>query len=347
MTIRELALVLFISLPSLVRAQQVSFQTFLSEHEKVNCIDSVSFGKAFDLIEDVERYSDFLPPTDDKYKSSIYVTWGWQRGSYIEGKNYIAVILQRYYSDFLDGNHRWFMENEGTDYAIITYSSEGKMLDCKTVGRSGAAYSLRMSAPKHGLGVVVEQRIVDDCSQLLQYVNPVRTVFVKEYVLKSDGRIKELEVVAPHKEVVDVMSSVKQFSFDQFLSYFQKWNKPYVDHTLFTPSSERAGLPFESCQSLIPDTLDHNCWPRNILWVPCRYIETEKSVFCFLIKDCMIPKIGVPYTDHLVLEFHKNGTFQCARNIHHSDDESFVDIATTRTRITKTLKRIYEKGASN
>ena len=99
----KLALLSFVVLPlTHICAQEVSFRTFLSEHEKVNCIDSVSFGKAFDLIEDVERYSDFLPPTDDRYKGSIYVTWGWQRGSYIECKNYIAVILQRYYSDFLE-----------------------------------------------------------------------------------------------------------------------------------------------------------------------------------------------------------------------------------------------------
>jgi len=337
----KLALLSFVVLPlTHICAQEVSFRTFLSEHEKVNCIDSVSFGKAFDLIEDVERYSDFLPPTDDRYKGSIYVTWGWQRGSYIECKNYIAVILQRYYSDFLDGNHRWFMENEGTDYVIITYSSEGKMLDCKTVGRSGAAYSLRISAPKHGLGIVVEQRIVDDCSQLLQYVNPVRTVFVKEYVLKSDGKIKEREVVAPHKEVVDVMSSVKQFSFDQFVSNFQKWDKPYVDHTLFTPSSDQAELPFESCLSLIPDTLDYNTWPRDIQWIPCRYIETEDIWYFFVIKDCAIPKVGVPYTDHLILEFHKDGTFKCTSNIYHCDDNSNVDEATAEMLITKVLKNI-------
>lgn len=339
------ALLSFILLPlTHICAQEASFQAFLSEHEKVNGIDSVSFGRAFDLIEDMERYSDFLPPTEDRYKGNIHVTWGWLRGSYIEGKNYIAVILQRYYSDFLDGNHRWLMENEGTDYVIITYSGEGKMLDCKTVGRSGAAYSLRMSAPKHGLGVVVEQRIVDDCSQRLQYVNPVYTVFTREYVLKSDGKIKERELVAPHKEVVDVMSSVKQFSFDRFLSNFRKWDKPYVDHTLFTPSSDRADLPFESCLSLIPDTLDYNCWPRDIQWIPCRYIETEDALCFFVIKDCATPKVGyAPYTDYLVLEFHKDGTFKCASNIYHTDDDSVVDSTTADMLITKALKEKLHK----
>ncbi|MDE5561899.1 MAG: hypothetical protein K2J00_08940 [Bacteroidaceae bacterium] len=345
----KIALLSFTILPlTHICAHEASFRTFLSEHEKVNCIDSVSFGKAFDFIEDVERYSDFLPPTDDRYNGNIYINWGWIRGSRIEGKNYIAVTLQRYYSDFLDGNHRWFMENEGTDYVIITYSREGKMLDCKTVGRSGAAYSLHISAPKHGLGCVVEQNIIDDCSQLLQYINPVHTVFAKEYVLKSDGKIKEREIVAPHKEVVDVMSSVKQFSFEQFLSNFRKWDKPYVDHTLFTPSSDQAELPFESCLSLIPDTLDYNCWPREIRWIPCRYIETKDVLHFFVIKDCPTPKVGyAPYTNFLALEFHKDGTFKCASNIYYCDDNSNVDVATANILITKALKRSFVKGASN
>lgn len=339
-----LALLSFIILPlTHVCAQETSFKDFLSEHEKVNCIDSVSFGKAFDLIEDVERYSAFLPPTDDRYKDSIYVTWGWLRGSYIEGKKYITVTLKRYYSDFLDGNNQWFMENEVTDYVIITYSHEGKILDCMTIGNSGAAYSLRMSAQKHGMGIVVEQRIVDDCSQLHQYVNPVHTVFTKEYILKSDGRIKEREIVAPHKEVVDVMSSVKQFSFEQFLSRFRKWDKPYVDHTVFTPSSDLADLPFESCLSLIPDTLDCNCWPRDIQWIPCRYIETEDALYFFIVKCCDLPKVGYRYADDLVLEFHKDGTFKCARNIYHSSDDSDVDATTECMLITKALKNFLHK----
>ena len=44
-----------------VCAQEVSFQTFLSEFEKSECIDSVSFGKPFDFIDSAERYSKFLP----------------------------------------------------------------------------------------------------------------------------------------------------------------------------------------------------------------------------------------------------------------------------------------------
>lgn len=59
--------VLFFMLPlTHVCAQDVSFQTFLSELEKSECIDSVSFGKSFDFINDAELYSKFLPQANEK-----------------------------------------------------------------------------------------------------------------------------------------------------------------------------------------------------------------------------------------------------------------------------------------
>lgn len=60
-------IVLFFMLPlTHVYAQEVSFQTFLSELEKSECIDSVSFGKPFDFIDSAERYSKFLPKANEE-----------------------------------------------------------------------------------------------------------------------------------------------------------------------------------------------------------------------------------------------------------------------------------------
>lgn len=213
------------------------------------------------------------------------------------------------------------------------------MLDYKVVGHSGTAYAIRMTALKKGIGLVVEQKVLDDCSLLRQYKDLAYTIYTHEYIVKSDGTIEERSVDAPRKEVVDVMSSVEQFSFEQFQAYFQKWDKPYVDYTLFTSSKDQAELPFGSCLSLIPDTLDHNCWPRDIRWLPCRYMENEKFISFFIIKECMTPKAGfIPYTDYLILEFHKNGTFKRARNIYHWDDDSVVADSVMHTLIKKILK---------
>ena len=341
--VKKINLLLFLLLPfAHMNAKQVSFQTFLSEFEKRESIDSTSFGQAFDFIDQAERYSKFLPLISEECGCK-QENVNWQKGCYIEYKNFIIVTLQRYCSNFQDSNSQLLMENDGTDYVVIIYSSNGEILDYKIVGHSGAAYTTHVSTLKRGFGIVVEQRILDDVSLLRQYKNLVYTIYTDEYLFTSGGKIKVRNIKAPRKEIVDVMSSVKQFSFDLFLSYFQKWDKLYVDHTLFTPSNDQAELPFESCLLLIPDTLDHNCWPRDIQWIPCRYIENEKVLSFFLIKVCLTPKTGfIPYTDYLILEFNKNGTFKCSKNIYHSDDNSVV--TNTKMQITEALKAFFTEN---
>ena len=270
MKLRLTILALKILVCSHVHAQQVSFQTFLSEHNKVEKLDSASFGSPYEFIESESLYSEFLPPAnDDCHCKQKDISW--QKGSYIEFENFIAVALQRYCRDYQDGNSKWFMENDGVDYMLITYSRDGKMIDCKTLCHSGtAAYAIGIKASDDGRSLFVEQKTLDDCSLLVQYKNLVYTSYTRKYTLKSSGKIKESIVVAPHKETVDVLSSVKQFSFEQFKDYFHKQVNPAINHTLFTSAGEDRELPFESCLFIIPDTLDHNSWPRDIRWIPCQ-----------------------------------------------------------------------------
>lgn len=341
MKLRLTILALKILVCSHVHAQQVSFQTFLSEHEKVEKLDSASFGSPYEFIESESLYSEFLPPAnDDCHSKQKYISW--QKGSYIEFENFIAVALQRYCSDYQDGNSKWFMENDGFDYMLITYSRDGKMIDCKTLCHSGtAAYAIGIKASDDGRNLIVEQKTLDDCSLLVQYKNLVYTSCTRKYTLKSSGKIKESIVVAPHKETVDVLSSVKQFSFEQFKGYFHKQVNPAINHTLFTSAREDRELPFESCLFIIPDTLDHNSWPRDIRWIPCQYIEQKNLITFFIIKDCSTPKVGVlPYADYMILEFHKDGTFKGAKNIYHWQDDSIADETTKNNQITKTLKSL-------
>ena len=108
MKLRLTILALKILVCSHVHAQQVSFQTFLSEHEKVEKLDSASFGSPYEFIESESLYSEFLPPAnDDCHCNQKDISW--QKGSYIEFENFIAVALQRYCSDYQDGNDKWFM----------------------------------------------------------------------------------------------------------------------------------------------------------------------------------------------------------------------------------------------
>lgn len=346
MTINKTIFTLIILLSSHVHAQQVSFHTFLSEHEKVERLDSASFGCPYEFIENENRYSKFLPPANDDCLCK-QEDIRWQKGSYVEFKNFIAVALQRYCMNYQDGNNEWFMENDGFDYMLITYSRDGMMIDCKSIGHYGtAAYKIGIKASHDGKDLMVEQRTLDDCSLLVQYKNLEYTSCTRKYTLNSDGKIKESVTVAPHKEIVDVLSSVKQFSFEQFKAYFQRQDNPKIDHTLFTREGGDKELPFESCLALIPYPLDYNCWPRNIWWTAYQYIEDEEQFSFFVIKSCDTPKIGFyPYSDKMILEFHKDGTFKGARNVYHFDDNYFVDEDMQNNMITKTLKHIFAERA--
>ena len=167
MSIKKTIFALVILLSSHAHAQQVSFQTFLSEHEKVEKLDSASFGSPYEFIKTESLYSEFLPPTnDDCHCKQKDISW--QKGSYIEFKNFIAVTLQRYCRDYQDGNNEWFMENDGVDYMLITYTRDGKMIDFKTLCHSGtAAYAISIKASDDGQGLAVEQRTLDDAFMLI------------------------------------------------------------------------------------------------------------------------------------------------------------------------------------
>lgn len=347
MTINKTILALMILISSHVKAQQVSFQTFLSEHKKVDRLDSTSFGRPYTFIEHEDLYSEFLPSTNDDCLCN-QKDIRWQKGSYVVYKNFIAVALQRYCLDFQDGNSQWFMENDGTDYMLITYSHDGKIIDHKKLCHSGTAYPLRIETSDKGRILVVEQKVLDDCSLLLQYKNLEYTVNTHKFFLQSNGKIKKRIIKAPYKETKDALSSLEQFSFEQFKAYFHKQDASDINHRLFFPSGDGAELPFESCLSLIPDTLDPNCWPRSIQWIPCQYIESEDIVYFFVIKDCSTPKIGfLPYGDYMILEFRKDGTYLSARSVYHWSDDSIMDEPTKNNLITKTLKSIFVERKSN
>lgn len=75
--------VLFFMLPlTHVCAQDVSFRTFLSEFEKSEYVDSVSFGKSFDFIDSAERYFKFLPQANEECRC-VQENIRWQKGSYV------------------------------------------------------------------------------------------------------------------------------------------------------------------------------------------------------------------------------------------------------------------------
>lgn len=312
-----------------VTAQPAAFQTFLSEFKKCSQINLASFGSRIisdsDQI-DCDTYASFLPPMEEDCPCEQNNVL-WYAGSYIEYKDFIITMLRIYCQDYKDGNDQYFIENDGIDYMLVTYSRDGEILDFKTVGRDGHAYFTRISSLGQASHFRVEQGSLDDCTLIFQYKDLAYTVKTSEYAINSDGKIKAKIIGKPKKETIKNPENDRTpIRFEEFMSYFKKWDNPFVCDSLFIPSTPHADLPFPACFSLIPDTLDCGCWPRNLQWTPCRYIENQERYFFFITKGCIIPhRAPSPYTDYMVLTFSKDGIFKETLNILHITDDSHIE----------------------
>lgn len=330
-----------------VTAQPAAFRTFLSGFKKCTQFNIASFGERIisdSVLIDGDKYARFLPPIEDDClcgQDDVF----WQKGSYMEFGDFIAVMLKRHCQDYKDGNSQYFTENLVTDYMLVTYSRDGKILNFKTVGHDGSAYFTRITPNEQALNFLVEQGALDDCTSILRYQDLTYTVRKYEYTISPDGKIKDKTVGASQKETIkNPENNRTPIRFEEFMSYFKIWEKPYVNDSLFTPATPHADLPFPECFSLIPDTLDCGCWPRNLQWTAGRYIENNGHYFFFVSKSCMIPLTDSPYTDYMVLTFNKNGLFKEALNILHVTDDSYIeDLSSALTLQLKNYEKLWIK----
>lgn len=341
MLLRNIFIFFFLSHLAYAIAQPAAFRTFLSGFKKCTQINIASFGERIisdSVLIDSDMYARFLPPIQDDCLCEQYNVF-WQKGSYMERGGFIIVMLKRRCQDYKDGNSQYFIENLVTDYMLVTYSRDGKILDFKTVGHSGGAYFTRIVPGGQVPNFLVEQGSLDDCTSILRYQDLTYTVRTYEYTVEPDGKIKDKTIGTSQKETIkNPKDNRPPIRFEEFMSYFKKWDNPYVNDSLFIPSPLYADLPFPECFSLIPDTLDCGCWPRNLQWTPCRYIESKGRYFFFVIKSCMIPhRAPFPYADYMVLEFCKDGTFREASNVFHITDD--MDIKNLSSALTLRLKK--------
>ena len=310
-------------------AQPSAFRTFLSGFKKCFQINLSSFGEKIisdSALIDGDMYARFLPPIQDDCLCEQYNVF-WQKGSYMECGGFITVMLKRHCQDYKDENSQYFIENDVADYMLVTYSRDGEILDFKTVGHDGRAYFTRIPPKGQAPNFLVQQGSLDDCTSILRYQDLTYTVRTYEYNVSPDGKIKERTTGTAQKETIKNPENDRApIRFEEFMSYFKKWEKPYVNDSLFIPSTPHTDLPFPECFSLIPDTLDCGCWPRALQWTPGRYIESKERYFFFVTKDCMTPhRAPSPYADYMVLEFSKDGIFKEASNIFHVTDDSYIE----------------------
>lgn len=141
----------------------------------------------------------------------------------------------------------------------------------------------------------------------------------------SKGEI-EMRQIAEYKQHIpdDELKQNPPLSFGDFLSKFRKWDKKEFGDSLFVCSQE-ANSSLSS--SLLLELFSKNiicerCWPKDLCWTPCHYIETEHSFLCFMVIDCSFPKgQELPYSDYVIALFDKKRQFQKIVNVMHMNHD--------------------------
>lgn len=148
---------------------------------------------------------------------------------------------------------------------------------------------------------------------------------------KGEIKVKQLNKYKQHIQDEELCAN-PPLEFGDFLKKFKKWNQKELGNSLFVYSQgNNSFLASSLLLKLLPkEDICERCWPKDLSWTPCHYIETKRLFLCFMILECDFPKGEVvPYVDYVVALFDKRGQFQKIVNImhkEHDDVDKKIDI---------------------
>lgn len=140
---------------------------------------------------------------------------------------------------------------------------------------------------------------------------------------KGEIKVKQLNKYKQHIQDEELCAN-PQLEFGDFLKKFKKWNQKELGDSLFVYSQgNNSFLASSLLLKLLPkEDICGRCWPKDLSWTPCHYIETKRLFLCFMILECDFPKGEVvPYVDYVVALFDKRGQFQKIVNIMHKEHD--------------------------
>lgn len=141
--------------------------------------------------------------------------------------------------------------------------------------------------------------------------------------LKGEIKMKQLNKYKQHIQDEELCAN-PPLEFGDFLKKFKKWNQKELGDSLFVYSQgNNSFLASSLLLKLLPkEDICGRCWPKDLSWTPCHYIETKRLFLCFMILECDFPKGEVvPYVDYVVALFDKRGQFQKIVNIMHKEHD--------------------------
>lgn len=140
---------------------------------------------------------------------------------------------------------------------------------------------------------------------------------------KGEIKVKQLNKYKQHIQDEELCAN-PPLEFGDFLKKFKKWNQKELGNSLFVYSQgNNSFLASSLLLKLLPkEDICGRCWPKDLSWTPCHYIETKRLFLCFMILGCDFPKGEVvPYVDYVVALFDKRGQFQKIVNIMHKEHD--------------------------
>lgn len=299
-------------------AQANIFSSFLLKLKEIEQIDILAFG---DTIIDPNLTDVAFLPYLSQISSQLSKRGdcAWQGGGYMKKGDVVWVFLQAHLLDYKAEYGKWFMEPMLTKYFVATYTKDGKLLDSQCVGNGDGIYRFTVDGYK-GKSFSVSQFVLDDPAMTHDYKGLDYTVQRSKVTISSKGDVKMRHQGEYRQHVpAEELASKPPLSFVDFLKNFKRWDKKEFDDSLFVYSKENSFLASSSLLKLFPkEKICERCWPKDLSWTPCCYIETKQSFLCFMLMDCSFPKKEeVRYVDHVIAVFGKDGQLKKIVNALH------------------------------
>lgn len=310
-----------------LQAKDASFSSFLTEFKyfKDAEISIESFGpKTFNERLD-NAYVKFLPlmPNDCNCDDN---NLAWQAGSYTKKDNHVVAFMQRFNFDCKDGYEKLFMEHMVCEYVMVVYSEGGAIVDRKVLGKNSFIHFTRVSG-NLASGIVTEQGNVNDLRLLKTYDDLTYTVSRHTFKVNSSGKIDE-KVSKTWQETKSQTQNIssKDVSFSSYLKYFEKWDKPYFDNTLFN-YRENSELPLSMVNAFLSPLRECDCKPKGLTWRAYHYFDRGNNLILFIARMCDFPiKEGPQYSERIVLTYDKTGKMIDYKVLGKMSDEDNVEI---------------------
>lgn len=303
--------------------QVSAFTGFLQKFREVKDVKDMglaAFGDA--IISPDLDYASFHPYLSElRPESCAPEKCLWQSGSYVRKGDVVWVFLQVHYEDTTSAESKWFVENMATEYTFALYSKEGRLLAHQCVGRHDNMSHVAIANVRAGSFEVMQYELLKP-EMLYGYQDLTYNVCRRRFVIRGNRKIcvrqvEDYSQTLPHPG----LTSNPPLDFEGFLRYFKRWDGGTDAGSLFTKSSDSDNLPCSLLLGLLPEeSFCAKCWPRRLVWTPCCYIETKRSILCSMIVDCDFPRGGeLPYVDYLMVVFDKDGKFQEIVNVMHRE----------------------------